>query len=246
MDQAHALSNLITLTTPGGIERQERQGQAQFVASQQLPRKFNGHPDGRQVLEGFGFRYGINADELFVNVQFPEGWVKQGGNHAMWSTVVDEQGRTRLSIFYKAAFYDTDAFINISRRFRISLQPCDISESEFYKIHDYLIENIPFKNSDISNPIDITDIVKEKDGKIYFKQPTEKQVESECEAVELNIKLTEYCHKCGDGCCTNYGTITEINGEELPCHNQDAETILKQVLEHLGYKVNIETVTDYS
>lgn len=120
MDQAHALSNLITLTTPGGIERQERQGQAQFVASQQLPRKFNGHPDGRQVLEGFGFRYGINADELFVNVQFPEGWVKQGGNHAMWSTVVDEQGRTRLSIFYKAAFYDTDAFINISRRFRIS------------------------------------------------------------------------------------------------------------------------------
>lgn len=75
------------------------------------------------------------------------------------------------------------------------------------------------------------------------KQP--KQVESECEAVELNIKLTEYCHKCGDGCCTNYGTITAINGEELPCHNQDAETILKQVLEHLGYKVNIETVTDY-
>jgi hypothetical protein len=132
------------------------------------------------------------------------------------------------------------------RRWLSSLQPCDISESEFYKIHDYLIENIPFKNSDISNPIDITDIVKEKDGKIYFKQPTEKQVESECEAVELNIKLTEYCHKCGDGCCTNYGTITEINGEELPCHNQDAETILKQVLEHLGYKVNIETVTDYS
>jgi hypothetical protein len=132
------------------------------------------------------------------------------------------------------------------RRWLSSLQPCDISESEFEKIHDYLIENIPFKNSDISNPIDITDIVKEKDGKIYFKQPTEKQVESECEAVELNIKLTEYCHKCGDGCCTNYGTITEINGEELPCHNQDAETILKQVLEHLGYKVNIETVTDYS
>lgn len=71
------------------------------------------------------------------------------------------------------------------RRWLSSLQPCEISENEFYKIHDYLIENIPFKNSDISNPIDITDIVKEKDGKIYFKQPTEKQVESECEAVEF-------------------------------------------------------------
>lgn len=62
---------------------------------------------------------------------------------------------------------------------------------------------------------------------------------------ELSIKLTDYCHKCGDGCCTNYGNITEVNGEELPCHNQDAETILKQVLEHLGYKVNIVTEKDY-
>jgi len=139
------------------------------------------------------------------------------------------------------------------RRWLSSLQPCEISESEFEKIDSYFYEKWYQNNNGFDshkqmveyNPIDITDIVKEKDGKIYFKQPTEKQVESECEAVELNIKLTEYCHKCGDGCCTNYGTITEINGEELPCHNQDAETILKQVLEYLGYKVNIETVTDY-
>jgi len=128
------------------------------------------------------------------------------------------------------------------RRWLSSLQPCEIDESELRLLNNY----IPEEKFILNDAIDITDIVKEKDGKIYFKQPTEKQVESECEAVELNIKLTEYCHKCGDGCCTNYGTITEINGEELPCHNQDAETILKQVLEHLGYKVNIETVTDYS
>ena len=63
---------------------------------------------------------------------------------------------------------------------------------------------------------------------------------------QLNIRLTEYCYKCGDGCCTTYGTITDINGETLDCHNQDAETILKQVLEHLGYTVNIETVTDFN
>lgn len=107
------------------------------------------------------------------------------------------------------------------RRWLSSLQPCYISESEFEKIKNKVYT---FNNCHADNPIDVTDIFME----------------------ELNIKLTEYCHKCGDGCCTNYGTITEINGEELPCHNQDAETILKQVLEHLGYKVNIETVTDYS
>lgn len=55
----------------------------------------------------------------------------------------------------------------------------------------------------------------------------------------LKIKLNEYNDKCPTGCCLVYGTITTVNGIELPCHNQDAETILKQVLEHLGYVVEI-------
>lgn len=56
----------------------------------------------------------------------------------------------------------------------------------------------------------------------------------------LKIKLHEYGYHCSDGCCYNYGTITTVNGVELPCHNQDAGTILSQVLEHLGYKVEVE------
>lgn len=65
------------------------------------------------------------------------------------------------------------------RRWLSSLQPCEIDESELCLI----LSNV--SKLDYDNPIDITDIVKEKDGKIYFKQPTEKQVESECEAVEF-------------------------------------------------------------
>ena len=57
----------------------------------------------------------------------------------------------------------------------------------------------------------------------------------------LNIKLEDYSHTCSDGCCTTYGTITKVNGIELPCNNQDAETILRQVLEHLGYIVNVDS-----
>jgi hypothetical protein len=56
----------------------------------------------------------------------------------------------------------------------------------------------------------------------------------------LKIKLEEYDYKCTDGCCDHYGTITTINGVELPCHNTDTETIVKQILEHLGYKVEFE------
>lgn len=57
---------------------------------------------------------------------------------------------------------------------------------------------------------------------------------------KVDIVLDEYQHECGDGCCLNYGTVTSINGEELPIHNQDASTILDQALKHLGFDVNIE------
>jgi len=56
---------------------------------------------------------------------------------------------------------------------------------------------------------------------------------------KININLHEYSHQCGDACCFDYGTITTVNGVELPLHNQDAGTILQQVLEHLGYEVEI-------
>lgn len=60
----------------------------------------------------------------------------------------------------------------------------------------------------------------------------------------LKVKLHEYGYSCSDGCCYNYGTITTVNDIELPCHNQDTETILRQVLEHLGYKVEIDYTGD--
>jgi hypothetical protein len=53
------------------------------------------------------------------------------------------------------------------------------------------------------------------------------------------IELTEYCHTCGDGCCTDYGTITKVNGKELECHNQDVSTIVKGILEELGYDAEV-------
>ena len=56
---------------------------------------------------------------------------------------------------------------------------------------------------------------------------------------KLVVVLDEYYDTCSDGCCTTYGTITTINGVELPCHNQDAYTMIGQILEHLGYELDI-------
>lgn len=57
---------------------------------------------------------------------------------------------------------------------------------------------------------------------------------------KLKITLKEYSYSCGDRCCYKYGTITTINGEELPCHNQDSATIVRQILEYLGYEIEIK------
>ena len=39
----------------------------------------------------------------------------------MWSDLVDDKGRKRTSIFYKAAFYDRSAHIGVNRRYGISI-----------------------------------------------------------------------------------------------------------------------------
>lgn len=57
---------------------------------------------------------------------------------------------------------------------------------------------------------------------------------------KLKIKLTEYSNSCIDGCCTDYGIRIIVNGVEMPFDSTDITTILRQVLEYLGYEVKID------
>lgn len=114
-------ANFIAAATPGGIERQEKQGQIEQSFKETLPRDFRlNFIDCRNVLEKLGFVFGDNADDLFVNVRFPEGWRKSPTDHSMWTDILDEKGRKRGSIFYKAAFYDRSADGSLCGRFGVS------------------------------------------------------------------------------------------------------------------------------
>ena len=59
--------------------------------------------------------------------------------------------------------------------------------------------------------------------------------------MKVKITFENYNNSCADGCCLDYGTITEVNGEQV-VDSQDIETIVKRVLEKLGYKVEIESI----
>ena len=56
---------------------------------------------------------------------------------------------------------------------------------------------------------------------------------------KIEITFEDYEHFCSDGCCHDWGTITRVNGVALECTNTDKETIIKQILEHLGFEPTI-------
>jgi hypothetical protein len=110
------LSTLFFMATamgPGGTDRavreQEHRGQTQVVTSSCLPTDLGS--DSRAAYEALGITFGepVDGDPLFQQVVLPDGWTRQPGGSDLWSYVVDEHGRRRLSVFYKAAFYDRRA-----------------------------------------------------------------------------------------------------------------------------------------
>jgi hypothetical protein len=116
---AGPLANLVVaMGGPRGIEAQESQGQGDLVNSDTLP---------TEGLERIAAALGIAIvdpvpdDALFTYVKLPVGWTKTGTDHAMWSELLDEKGRKRAAIFYKAAFYDRGAHIHAERRFSVRL-----------------------------------------------------------------------------------------------------------------------------
>jgi hypothetical protein len=111
------MDNFVTAATPGGIEAQEAAGQAMLCASAQLPKEMHGCT--REQLEAIGFKFGADVDDLFVTCTLPPGWKKQATDHSMHSDLLDDKGRRRAGIFYKAAFYDRKADMSMSRRFGV-------------------------------------------------------------------------------------------------------------------------------
>ena len=59
--------------------------------------------------------------------------------------------------------------------------------------------------------------------------------------MKVDITIKHYNNSCGDGCCLDYGTITEVNGEQV-VDSEDIETIVRRILEKLGYEVEIESI----
>lgn len=109
----------IECALPGMIEASERRGQRELVDSTVLPADLN--DDRREDFERLGFVFGepVEDDPLFLSATLPEGWKKRLTDHSMWSEIVDEKDRPRVLVFYKAAFYDRGAHMELVRRYEV-------------------------------------------------------------------------------------------------------------------------------
>lgn len=132
------------------IENQERRGQAEVVRTQRLPRKLNSNGLPNEIFfagvsndmdyetrkkitdanveaytrvqyEKMGIEIVSEHDDLFWNVKLPKGWEIKPTGHSMWNELLDNKGKKRMTFFYKAAFYDRDAFSNLQTRYQLDV-----------------------------------------------------------------------------------------------------------------------------
>ncbi len=108
----------LAIALPGGIEASEARGQGELVRSESLPTNCRERAD----LETAGVKFGepYPDDPIFCQATLPSGWTKKATHHSMWSHLIDEKGRKRASIFYKAAFYDRSAHMRVECRYGYS------------------------------------------------------------------------------------------------------------------------------
>lgn len=150
------------------IENQEKRGQQSVVRNQRLPKKlndisvpqeikWNGVEDSMKWEDKYKIinqnnieytkqQYGkmgiviVNEyDDLFWDVELPNGWEIKATDHSMWNNLFDNKGRNRANFFYKAAFYDRLAFINFETRFHICVDHIADSDADYevWKNSDY-------------------------------------------------------------------------------------------------------------
>lgn len=112
---AEALGFGILAGTPAAIYASEKRGQAELVQSTNMPIDLH----DRTAFERCGFVFGDKIDDVFQVATLPPGWFRQATDHSMWSKICDDKSRDRVSVFYKAAFYDRRAHASLILRFRI-------------------------------------------------------------------------------------------------------------------------------
>lgn len=94
------------------IERIEAQGQAEMMKGVLLPRQLSGCTEAS--LTELGFKLGDVVNDLFRKGCLPSGWTMKADEGSFHTEIIDETGKHRGYLSYKAAPYDRWARLSVS------------------------------------------------------------------------------------------------------------------------------------
>ncbi len=116
-DPMGVLAEAMVVGASGMVENEEKSGQASLVESDTLPTDIS-PANGKAILETAGVKFlgVVDGDALFQHVELPQGWKKVATDNPMRSKLVDDKGLVRAAIFYKAAFYDRRADMDLTQQ----------------------------------------------------------------------------------------------------------------------------------
>ena len=71
-------------------------------------------PEMQSRWQRLGFVFGSEMDDLFVAAIYPPGYrVEHSRTHTLYCAIVDDQNRMVATVFYKAAAYDRQAWVEL-------------------------------------------------------------------------------------------------------------------------------------
>ncbi len=74
----------------------------------------------KKAFETLGFKFKECEDELMYSATLPKGWKYIIGT-GYYGKILDDQGRSRVTTFYKALPYDRDANMSLKRSIKIEI-----------------------------------------------------------------------------------------------------------------------------
>jgi len=133
-----------------------------------------------------GIEFGeATSKDMFVPVKLADGWKKVRTDHPLWTHLIDDKGRIRAEIFYQSAFWDSEAFIRLVRRFtirKVYFETEDDNRPIQFEIHD---SGVVMYQTKITNPGRRPDRSGTEESKAFYERQEAMQKDSQKECKDF-------------------------------------------------------------
>ena len=114
------------------IEQMEQDGNERAARNIQVAKDMT---PAKEEWEKIGFKFTeIPGDDVLYQAELPEGWTMRTTS-LYCSEIVDQNGNVRASMFYKSSFYDRNASMYLTARYRVATYYTELEDGATTEIY---------------------------------------------------------------------------------------------------------------